>query len=340
MNSMKAIVLLQLGTPDSPTTKDCRKFLREFLSDPRVVDIPRFLRFLLVELIIAPFRSPKSAEAYQKIWTPKGSPLRVYSESLTQKIQAQFKGSAEVRLAMRYGAPRFSEVWKELRLKGCTEILLVPLYPQYASASTGTALEDALTCLQKEEGIPAIHVFPPFYKEDFYIECMAQRAANFDLKSYDHILFSFHGLPERQIQKTDLSAQHCLRSADCCHQETQANRFCYRAQSFQTASRLAMRLGIASEKWTLCFQSRLGRTPWIRPFTDHVIEERAKKGDKRLLVFSPSFVADCLETLEEIQMRSQESFLELGGAQLDLVPSLNDEDSWAKSLSDALRKFI
>ncbi len=337
---MVGIWLIQLGTPEAPTASALRPFLREFLMDKRVIDIPFIFRWILVNLIIVPFRASKSAAAYRKIWSTQGSPLRFHSVHLAEELQKKFSARAVVKLAMRYGSPSLQSIWSEFKKEKINKIIIMPLYPQYASASTGTVLEKINSILSKEKNPPQIAIIPPFYKEDFFIQSFVERAKQFNLSNYDHILFSFHGIPERQITKIESCRNHCFKTPNCCDKPVLENALCYRHQCSETAKRIADKLSLPSEKWTLCFQSRLGRTPWIKPFTDQIILDLAQKGVKKVLVFSPSFVADCLETLEEIQVREAENFKAVGGQELTLVPSLNSEAFWVDRLSYTIANFL
>jgi ferrochelatase len=331
------VLLLNVGTPDEPSTSSVRRYLREFLSDPRVVDLPAPMRWLLLNVFILPFRPAKSAAAYRKIWTEQGSPLAVNSRALRDGLQVALGDGYWVETAMRYGNPRLSEALEQFVSEGVTELVVVPVYPQYAASSTGTSLAAVYEQLSKRWNIPAVRVIPPFYDLPGFLHAF-EAVAKPVLQSArpDHLLVSFHGLPERHIRKSDLIGTHCLQSEDCCDVVVPANRFCYRAQSFQTARALAHRLGFDAEHFSVSFQSRLGRTPWIQPFTDLVIPELAKKGVRRLAVLCPSFVADCLETLEEIGIRASESFIAAGGEKLTLVPSLNGHPIWVHALAEQI----
>lgn len=333
---MRGLWLIQLGTPESPTPREAKKFIREFLMDPRVIDIPLPLRWCLVNIIV-PLRAKKISHAYESIWTKNGSPLRAYSLELEQKLAKKFEGFAHVKLGMTYGNPSLQASWEFFKKAQVSELVVLPLFPQYSSATTGACLETVFRIVGKEANIPALKIVPPFYKEDFFLDSFVDAAKSTHLQSMDHILFSFHGLPERQIKKSDSTGEYCLMQSDCCERPTSENAFCYRSQSIRTARTLAERLQIPREKLTICFQSRLGRTPWLRPYTDEVITELAKKGAKRLAVFSPSFVADCLETLEEIGIRAREQFLSAGGQELRLIPSLNASDIWAEKLASHIQ---
>jgi ferrochelatase len=336
---MTGLLLLNLGTPDAPDTSAVRRYLREFLSDPRVIDINPVGRFLLLELVILPFRPARSAEAYRKIWTDRGSPLLFHSRDLTERVRERLGPRWHVALAMRYGKPSIAAALDELRQAGVDRIVVLPLFPQYASSSTGSALEAVMGVAGQQWNVPRLSVIEDFYDHAGMIDAfVAQgRPVIEDIRA-DHVLFSFHGLPERQVQKSDDTGRHCLIADDCCARITTANRNCYRAQSFATARLLAARLGLTSDGYTVCFQSRLGRTPWIQPYTDHVLDQLAAAGKKRLAVFCPAFVADCLETLEEIGIRAREQFQAAGGEDLALVPSLNSTPAWADAVVDLARR--
>jgi ferrochelatase len=295
---------------------------------------------MLVNLIIAPFRSPKSAEAYQQVWTEAGSPLLVHGEALVEQIQAALP-EVPVRLAMRYQNPSIEAGLDALYAAGCDHVVIFPLFPQYASSSTGSALEEVYRIAGTKWNTPWISVVPPYYDDPAFIEAMAvigrEKLAE---QSPDHVLLSFHGLPERHCTKTDPTGNHCLAKADCCEVIVEANRNCYRAQCIQTGRALARALALDESQYTICFQSRLGRTPWIKPYTDELIEELAKKGVQSVAVFCPAFTADCLETLEEIGMRAVEDFKEAGGDDLRLVPSLNSHPQWVQAALGLIRRAL
>lgn len=333
------VLLVNLGSPDAPKTPEVRTYLREFLSDPRVIDIPAPLRWLLLNAVILPFRPRKSAEAYSKVWMPEGSPLLVHSRAFAVKLAAHLGDSHRVALAMRYGNPSIPTALDGLLREPLRELVVVPLYPQYASSSTGTAVEAVLRALAPRWNIPAIRTVPAFFNNPEYINAMVENAAP-RLAAFqpDHVLFSYHGLPERQIRKSEVVPGHCLSAEDaCCAAYGSSNAFCYRAQSFATTRELAARLGLEPGRVSTAFQSRLGRTPWIRPYTDEVLVSLARSGVRRLAVFSPSFVADCLETLEEMSIRGAESFRAAGGAALELIPALNSADIWVRAAATLIR---
>jgi ferrochelatase len=324
------LLLVNLGTPESPKPSDVRPYLREFLSDPRVIDIAPWARFLLLNLVILPFRPKKSGEAYEKIWTERGSPLLFHGLDLTEKVQRRLGDGCVVELGMRYGQPSIAGALARLRERGADRIVVFPLFPQYSSAATGSALEKVFDEAGKLWNTPYLSVVPPFYEHPAFIDSCARvaRRALTDARA-EVVIFSFHGLPERHCIKSDSSGAHCLKSADCCARIVEANRHCYRAQCFATARALADRLGIPEAERILCFQSRLGRTPWIKPYTDEIIIDLARRGVKRAAILSPAFVADCLETIEELGIRAVDSFRAEGGEALRVVPAVNAEDDWA-----------
>jgi protoporphyrin/coproporphyrin ferrochelatase len=336
----QGVLLINLGTPDAPETGAVRRYLREFLSDPRVLDIAPVGRVALLYGVILPFRPQKSAEAYRKIWMPEGSPLLVHGKALRDRLQDALGPGWVVELGMRYQSPSLASAMEKLRARGVRELTVVPLYPQYASSSTGSSLEAVYRLVGEAWNVEALRVLPPFYDRPAFLDAFADvgRPVLAEARP-DHVLFSFHGLPERQVRKSDPTGAHCLSRADCCDVQVPANRWCYRMQCFFTARALAQRLGLEPGKWTVTFQSRLGRTPWIRPYTDLVIPELAHKGVKRLAVFCPAFVADCLETLEEIGIRAKAQFLSCGGEALTLVPSLNTHPSWVRGLTQMVREL-
>ncbi len=336
------VLLLNLGSPDHPTPASVRRYLKEFLSDPRVLDLPFLGRWLLLHLIILPLRPKKSAQAYARIWTERGSPLVYLTADLTEAVQKQLTVEPViVRFAMRYGNPSLASALEQFREEGVVRIVAFPLYPQYASSTTGTFLEAPYHLCATFGNVPSLSVVPPFYDHPAYLDTAARLARESlgDPALYDHLLFSFHGLPERHLTKGDYSGSHCLKRPDCCERESRAKAYCYRAQCFHVAKQLALRLGISGNDYTLCFQSRLGRTPWIRPYTDKILGELPKQGVKRLAVLTPSFTADCLETLEEIGIRGKEIFIKNGGESFHLVPSLNAHPAWVKTVITMIREL-
>lgn len=335
---MTGILLVNLGTPKAPTARAVRPYLRQFLSDPLVIDIPALWRWLLVNLIIVPFRSPKSAAAYQKIWKNGGSPLMINSQALADGVQKNLGSGYAVVLAMRYGSPSIANGLKELISKGVREIRVLPLYPQYSLASTESVFKEVRRIMKKRGDTVPVKELPAFCDDSGFVGSVA--ACGRDLLGQmkpDHILFSFHGLPERQVRATDHSGGHCLVASDCCSRDVPENKNCYARQCHKTADAVAEHLGLRSEQYSVSYQSRLGRTPWLKPYTDHLFMELPKKGLKRILVFSPAFVADCLETLEELQMRGREQFLQAGGEEMQVVPCPNSRPEWVKAVCNLVR---
>lgn len=332
MSAKVGVLLVNLGTPDTPRPSEVRRYLREFLSDPRVIDINPIGRWLLLFLIILPLRPRRSAEAYEKIWGKGGSPLLVNGQALREAV-AERLDQVPVALAMRYGSPSIAGALDELRAAGCDQLVVVPLFPQYAASSTGSAVEAVYREAGRRWNTPFITVVPPFFDDLRFVEAFAQVAQPVldDLRP-DHVLMSFHGLPERHMKKSDESGRHCLYGDECCNKLVAANRNCYRAQCFATAAALAGRLALPEGGWSVCFQSRLGRDPWIRPYTDERIVELARAGVERVAVMCPAFVADCLETLEEIGIRAEADFRAAGGKALRLVPSLNAHPAWVDAV--------
>ena len=338
MPSPIGVLLVNLGTPDAPHAPEVRRYLRQFLSDPRVLDISPVGRWMLLNLVILPLRPARSAEAYRKIWRADGSPLLVYSRALAEQVRAALP-DMQVELAMRYGNPSITAGLTALRDRGCDRIVVFPLYPQYAASSTGSTVEAVYRAAAGLWNTPYLTIVPPFYDDPGFIDAFAEVGAPVlaELRP-DHVLYSFHGLPERHMHKSDVSGTHCLRSAECCAEIVAANRHCYRAQCFSTARALSARLGLAPETTTVSFQSRLGRAVWIRPYTDIVLPELARRGVRRVAVFCPAFVADCLETLEEIGIRAEEDFKKAGGESLRLIPSLNAHPTWVRAAADLVRE--
>lgn len=334
----QGVLLVNLGTPDSPSVPDVRKYLDEFLMDERVIDIPTINRTLLVKGIIVPFRGPKSAKVYKEVWSQEtGSPLLYYSERQQQLLQERLGSEYIVELAMRYQSPSIESALERLKKKQVANIKVIPLFPQYASASTGSVNQKIMEIVSKWPTIPDISFISSFHDNEGMLEVFAKNARKYHPEEFDHILFSFHGLPERQLIKADDTGKYCLKVPDCCSRFNDANRMCYSAQSHDTARLLAEKLNIPKEKYTVCFQSRLGNSPWKKPYTSEVLKELAAKGAKKLLVFSPAFVADCLETLYEIVVEYHEEFRALGGEKVQLVESLNDDPLWIEALEKMVR---
>lgn len=335
------VLLIQLGTPDSPKTSDVRRYLSEFLNDPRVIDLPYLLRKILVNLIIVPFRAPQSAKIYKELWDLSAgeSPLMTHTENVKQLLQKRFENSTiDIRFAMRYQNPSMDSVLAEIKNENFDQIILLPLFPQYASASTGSAIEKALKIIQTWWVIPQVKVINQFWDAEGYTDSIVERSKAFDLASYDHILFSYHGLPDRHVDKVYDGSDLC--SDQPCEEELNSlNKFCYKATSYATTRLIAQKLNLSAADYTVCFQSRLDKK-WLRPFSDEVVAEWAEKGAQKLLVFSPAFVADCLETLVEIGVEYQEIFEEKGGKKIDLVPSSNDHPVFIDCLETLIKKQL
>jgi protoporphyrin/coproporphyrin ferrochelatase len=330
MENKTAVVLINLGTPDSPSVGHVRSYLSQFLNDPRVIDIPWLLRKMLVNLIIVPFRAPKSAKIYQKVWTENGSPLLFYSERAKELLQKELP-THDVYLAMRYKNPSIPDVLEIIRRKNYSGIVFLPMFPQYASASTGSAIEEVMDVVKKWWVIPEMKFISQYYDDPLYIQAIIERAKKYNFNDYEHILFSYHGLPERQVDKVyddGLCVDH-----NCENKITEDNKYCYKATCYATTRLLVEKLGIPREKYTVCFQSRLDKK-WLTPFSDEVVRECAMKGMKKILVFSPAFTADCLETLVEIGDEYQEIFTHHGGEKVQLVESLNDHPVWIQCLKN------
>ena len=328
----KGVLLVNLGSPDSTNPKDVKKYLGEFLMDERVIDVPYWARTLLVKGIILNTRPKKSAEAYQKIWWEEGSPLIVLSERLQSKINDHT--SVPVALAMRYGTPSIKDGLQELKDQGVDEVLLFPLYPQFAMATTETILVLAEELRKEHFPEMTFTTVPAFYNHADYIRTLGNSIAEtLEGKDYEHLLFSYHGVPERHIRKSDITNSHCKIDGSCCQSASTAHQFCYRHQCFETTRLVAEYLGLKPNTYSVSFQSRLGFDPWLKPYTDRTIERFGKQGMKKLAIVTPAFVSDCLETLEEIAMEGEEIFHEVGGKEFTVVPCLNDREDWVKVLS-------
>jgi ferrochelatase len=333
----KGVLLVNLGSPDSPSVRDVRRYLREFLMDPRVLDVNWFLRFAVVNFAILPSRPKQSAHAYQKIWMPEGSPLVVISQNVCRRLQA--KVSVPVELAMRYQNPSIASAVRNLAQRGVTEMLLIPLFPHYAMSSFETAVERVKEVTDQIAPGTKIVVQPPFYDHPQYIKALSASAQHLLDQGYDHLLFSFHGLPEHQLRKSDPSGCHCLAKPDCCEVASPAHATCYRAQCFKTVAAFVKQVGIPTGKYSVSFQSRLGRDPWLKPYTDYELVRFPAEGKKNLLVICPAFVSDCLETLEEIGIRGRETFLNAGGTDFAQIPCLNEHPFWLDALEGIVSSF-
>ena len=328
----KGVLLVNLGSPDSTDPKDVKKYLDEFLMDERVIDVPYWARTLLVRGIILNTRPKKSAEAYERIWWEEGSPLIVLSERLKAKVDELT--SVPIALAMRYGKPSIKSGLQELHDKGVDEVLIFPLYPQFAMATTETILVLAEELRKKHFPQMKFTSVPAFYNHEDYIRVLGTSISE-SLKGveFDHLLFSYHGVPKRHIRKSDITKSHCKIDGSCCQTPSAAHQFCYRHQCYETTRLVAEYLGLEKGKYSVSFQSRLGFDPWLQPYTDRTIERKGLEGVKNLAIVTPAFVSDCLETLEEIAMEGKEIFEEVGGEKFTVVPCLNDRNDWVRVLS-------
>jgi ferrochelatase len=317
--------------------RDVRRYLREFLMDGRVLDVNWLARFCVVHFAILPSRPKQSAEAYQKVWTPAGSPLVAISRNVHAKVQERVK--MPVELAMRYQNPSIPYAVERLVKKGVDDLLLIPLFPHYAMSSFETAVERVREVAAKLSPGMRIEVQPPFFDHPDYIAALAASAREYLDRDYDHLLFSFHGLPERHMRKADPTGSHCLATGTCCEVSSPAHATCYRAQAFKTVAAFVKQAGVPKEKYSVAFQSRLGRDPWLKPYTDLELPRLAAGGVRKLLVICPAFVSDCLETLEEIGMRGRETFLEAGGSEAILIPCMNEHPLWLNALEKMIVRF-
>lgn len=334
--SKTGVVLINLGTPNAATKKSVRRYLRQFLNDPRVINLPSLIRFLLVHAVIIPFRTKASTKAYQAIWTPEGSPLLRNSLSLLEKVSAELGDAYQVVLGMRYGEPSIASAFAQLI--ACDTVIVVPLFPQYSSAATGTAIEESLSHIKKRWNVPTIKVLHTFYDEPAFIEPYAAQIKQSMTETHpDLVIFSYHGLPESHLVKSDCRAS-CDKQGHC-PTIGEHNVFCYRAQCYASSTALAQAAGLSQEQYRVSFQSRLGRTPWIKPYTDDLLTELASQGIKNISIACPAFVADCLETLEEIAIRARDQWRSLGGDALTLIPCLNDNQSWSAGLAKMIQSL-
>lgn len=333
------VLLVNLGTPDSTAVPDVRRYLREFLMDARVIDIPYPKRFALVNGIIAPFRAPKSAHEYEKLWVAeKGSPLKFYGYELRDLVQQALGDRFVVELAMRYQNPSLPEVLKKLQACALQELIVIPLFPQYASATSGSVIDKVMEIVRTWQTIPGMQFVSRFVEDELYLQTLADVARPYvEKEEWDHYLFSYHGVPERQIYKGSCG-DYCKINDVCCATFTAQNQHCYRAQCFYNSRLLGERLGLRPDQYTTCFQSRLGKDPWIQPYADDLIRSLPREGKKKVLAFSPAFVADCLETTVEVGEAFKEVFLEHGGEQWELVPSLNVHPRWVECLRQMVLK--
>ncbi len=333
------ILLVNLGTPDDPSTGSVRRYLRQFLLDGRVIDINPVLRNILVRLIIAPFRARSSGKLYKELWTEDGSPLKHYGYKVKEMLQQKMGQDYLVELGMRYQNPSIESAAKSLQAANVDKIVIFPMFPHYASASSGSAIEETMKVITSWLTIPELACISSYHDHPKLIQVFADNARKYDMSDYDHFLFSFHGIPQRQLRKSDTN-NHCLKTKDCCQKICESNKMCYSAQCYDTAFKIADNLGLSKEQYSIGFQSRLGKDPWTEPFTPDVLKKLSKEGIKKLLVFSPSFVSDCLETTIEIGDEYHEEFLEMGGEKLDLVESLNDSELWVEAIEDILKPYL
>lgn len=333
----KAVLLTNLGSPDSTAIPDVRRYLKEFLSDDRVFDAPQPIKSYILYCKVLPFRPRKTAEAYEKIWTEEGSPLLVTSRKVRELLQE--KTDLPVELAMRYGNPSTRAAVERLAARGIEELFLIPLYPHYAMSSYETAVVNVREIVREIAPNMRVTAQPPFFRDPEYIDALCRRMEPYLQNPYDHILFSFHGIPERHLRKGDPSKAHCTVVPDCCHTCSPVQATCYRAQCFRTVEEVASRLRIPAEKHSVSFQSRFGREPWLKPYTDFEFPRLAREGVERLLMVTPAFVSDCLETLEEIGIQGKADFLAAGGKSYELIPCLNDHPAWIGFLAGRVADF-
>jgi ferrochelatase len=333
----KGILLVNLGSPDSTSVSDVRRYLNEFLMDERVIDKAWPIRRFVVGMILIN-RPKESAHAYEKIWTKEGSPLVVASQNVQRRLQQRVK--VPVGLAMRYQSPSIPSAVQKLAEQGVDELLLIPLFPHYAMSSFETAVERVREVARKIAPQMHIEVQPPFYKNADYIAALVTSAQDYLKKDYDYLLFSYHGLPERHLRKSDPTGSHCLTKENCCEVGSEAEATCYRAQCFRTTAAFVQHAAVPREKYSVSFQSRLGKDPWLKPYTDFELERLAKAGVKKLLVICPAFVADCLETIEEIGIRGRETFMQAGGQEFSQIPCLNEHPLWIEALEGMINRFV
>ena len=338
----RAVLLVNLGSPESTAVPDVRRYLNEFLGDERVIDKPdsNFLRSVLVHQLIVPTRASKSAQAYAQVWTKEGSPLLAISKNVHRKLAAKLGAQTPVYLAMRYGNPSIASVVGQLAADGIDEVLVFPQYPHYAMSSWETVVVKVFAEAARLAPQVRLTTVQPFYQDADYIEALYTVSAPYFAQPHDYVLFSYHGLPERQLRKADSSQAHCLRVPDCCHTCSPAHATCYRAQLLATTRALAVRAGIPPEKYSVSFQSRLKGEPWLSPYTDFELKRLPQEGKKRLLVMCNAFVADCLETLEEIRVEGRDSFLAAGGESFSQIPCLNDQPAYIDFLAKRVQQWL
>jgi len=333
----KGVLLVNLGSPDSPSVPDVRRYLNEFLMDGRVIDVAWPLRRFIVGMILIN-RPKESAHAYEKIWTKDGSPLVVTSKRVHAALQARV--SIPVELAMRYQNPSIESAVQRLARKGVTDLLLIPLFPHYAMSSFETAVVRVKELTSKYDPQFSLTVQPPYFDHPDYIAALIASAEPHLSQSYDHLLFSYHGIPERHLHKSDPTGSHCLKVENCCEVASPAHATCYRAQCFATTAAFVNLAGVATEKYSISFQSRLGRDPWLKPYTDYELLRLAQEGKKKMLVICPAFVSDCLETIEEIGMRGCKDFMDASGKEFTRIPCMNEHPLWISALEKMVAGFL
>jgi protoporphyrin/coproporphyrin ferrochelatase len=331
--SPAAVLLINVGTPDSPSVKDVRKYLRQFLGDRRIIGMPWLLRKILVNLVIVPFRAPKSAKLYKLLWTENGSPLLRTGESVKIKLQEKLGSNYKVFLGMRYGKPDLRKILNNIKTEGFSRMIVLPLFPQYASSSTGTALDYVMNKVKDWEVIPEMKIINQFYNNPGFIDAFVSRIEQYNLERYDHVVFSYHGLPESHISKIHPAVD--IGDCICVAGLPAHGEFCYKATCYETTRLITARLGLKNEKWSVGFQSRMA-DKWLKPFTDELLVTKAGEGVKKILIVAPSFVADCLETTIELGVEYKKLFIGSGGSHLDMVESLNDMPEWIKFLTDLI----
>ncbi len=332
--SKKGILLINLGTPDTPSYNGLRRYLNQFLTDRRVIDLPAIPRHMLFKGIVVPMRSNRVAKLYRELWIEEGSPLKVYGKEVALGVQQLLGEDYHVELAMRYQNPSIESAIDRLQKKHVSEIVVFPLFPQYASATSGSIFEEVMRVLSRKEQIPFLRLINSYYDHPGIIDIYANNARRFDLLRYDHFVFSFHGVPKRYLKKEN---HYCRVDQTCCDHICDENQFCYAAQCHATARAIARQLNLSKKQYTVSFQSRFGPEEWIQPYTDKVLQACIDNGQLNVIVFSPAFVADCLETTIEIGVEYKEDFMRLGGETLDLVPSLNNDPDWIKFIVDMVK---
>jgi len=332
-----AVLLINVGTPDEPRVKAVRRYLSEFLNDRRVIDIPLILQKILVNLIIVPFRAPKSTKLYQRLWTEKGSPLLYFSEQVQDELQHKIGAKADVYLAMRYGNPSMDKALAAIQKGNYARLVILPMFPQYASSTSGTAIQAVMDQVRRWNTIPEIHAISQFYDHPAFLDAFADRIKSYQPEKFDHVIFTYHGLPNRHLEKNHPGES--IQTCNCENTLPEFGKFCYKATCYQTTRELVNRLNLQKGEYSVSFQSRLSNN-WMTPFSDQNLISRAKQGRKNILVVAPSFVADCLETTVEIGLDYKELFIENGGQNLQMVESLNDSPRWINALEEILNPYL